>query len=111
MSTTDVDCFELVALEVADLNGYCYGSQDFSPVVWRRLPSLRFSMLVGRRIICPQTLIAAKSSHCQTGAGDSECRNWLRASSYIMRAHVNDQCNPGPNHRYVRPSGRCPVDR
>ena len=45
-----------MALEVADLNGYCYGSQDFSPVVWRRLPSLRFSMLVGRRIICPQAL-------------------------------------------------------
>ena len=42
------------------------------------------------------SLIAAKSSHCQTGAGDPECRNWLRASSYIMRAHVNDQCNPGP---------------
>ena len=41
----DVESFELVALEVADLNGYCYGSQDFSLVVWRRLPSLRFSML------------------------------------------------------------------
>ena len=26
-------------------------------MVWRRLPSLRFSMLVGRRIICPQTLV------------------------------------------------------
>ena len=25
----DVEFFELVALEVADLNGYCYGSQDF----------------------------------------------------------------------------------
>ena len=68
--------FELVALEVADLNGYCYGSQDFSPVVWRRLPSLRFSMLVGGRIICPQTLGEAMEGLSQRPSFGGFCINF-----------------------------------
>lgn len=42
------------------------------------------------------SLIAAKASNCPTGAGSPTCRDWQNRSSYIMRAYINDECNPGP---------------
>ena len=76
-----------MALEVADLNGYCYGSQDFSPVVWRRLRSLRFSMLVGRRIICPQTLGEAMEGLSQRPSfGGFWLKLWLAFMSFACRS-------------------------